>query len=334
MKNTVLIILGVLLMAACGQSYEETKQLTKKQRMEAARKDSAALKVAVMPTLDCLPLYVAQHYNLYDTLRGGVRLKYYKAQMDCDTAMERGRVEGAVTDLVRAMRMAKRGTKMRYVATTNAYWQLVSNRNSRVKLVKQLDDKMIAMTRYSVTDMLADAAIDSAKLDKDRVFKVQINDVSVRLLMLQNNEMDALWLTEPQSTCARLMKHNVVYDTKKEDLRLGALVFREKEMQRQARSLQLKLFVDAYNKACDSINKYGIHHYSRLIASRCRIKDNMADSLPNRLKYDHAVGPREIDFTLAEKWLGKNEKPKEKKAAAAKTTGKKAKNKKVKGKKK
>ena len=77
-------------MAACGQSYEETKQLTKKQRMEAARKDSAALKVAVMPTLDCLPLYVAQHYNLYDTLRGGVRLKYYKAQMDCDTAMERG----------------------------------------------------------------------------------------------------------------------------------------------------------------------------------------------------------------------------------------------------
>ena len=73
MKNTVLIILGVLLMAACGQSYEETKRLTRQQRREAARKDSAALKVAVMPTMDCLPLFVAQHYHLYDTLRGGVR---------------------------------------------------------------------------------------------------------------------------------------------------------------------------------------------------------------------------------------------------------------------
>ena len=162
MKNLIICIVGVLLLAACGQSYEETKRLTREQKREAARKDSAALKVAVMPTMDCLPLFVAQHYHLYDTLRGGVRLKYYKAQMDCDTALMRGRVEGSVTDLVRAARMAKQGTKLRYVATTNAYWQLISNRNSRVKQVKQLDDKMIAMTRYSVTDMLADAAIDSA----------------------------------------------------------------------------------------------------------------------------------------------------------------------------
>ena len=255
MKNLIILFIGVLLMAACGQSYEETKRLTRQQRMEAARKDSAALKVAVMPTLDCLPLYVAQHYNLYDTLRGGVRLKYYKAQMDCDTAMERGRVEGAVTDLVRAMRMAKQGTKVRYVATTNAYWQLVSNRNSRVKQVKQLDDKMIAMTRYSVTDMLADAAIDSAKLDKDRVFKVQVNDVFVRVQMLQNNIMDVLCLTEPQATWARTMKNPVVLDTRDLGWQMGVIAFREKEMQRQARGKQLELFVKAYNQACDSINK-------------------------------------------------------------------------------
>ena len=129
MRNLIILFLGVLLLAACGQSYEETKRLTREQKREAARKDSAALKVAVMPTMDCLPLFVAQHYNLYDTLRGGLRLKYYMAQMYCDTALMRGRVEGSVTDLVRATRMAKQGTKLRYVATTNAYWQLISNRN-------------------------------------------------------------------------------------------------------------------------------------------------------------------------------------------------------------
>ena len=90
MKNLIILFLGVLLLAACGQSYEETKRLTREQKREAARKDSAALKVAVMPTMDCLPLFVAQHYHLYDTLRGGVRLKYYKAQMDCDTALMGG----------------------------------------------------------------------------------------------------------------------------------------------------------------------------------------------------------------------------------------------------
>ena len=306
MKKIVpIIIIACLLLAACGQSYEETKRITRQQRREAARKDSAALKIAVMPTLDCLPMYVAEHYQLFDTLRGGVRLKFYKAQMDCDTALERGRVEGAVSDLVRAMRMDKRGTKMRYVAVTNAYWQLVANRNARVRQLKQLDDKMVAMTRFSATDMLTDRVVDSVKLDKDRVFKVQINDVYVRLLMLQNNEMDALWLTEPQATVARLLKHNIVYDTQKEDLQLGVLAFREKEMQRQVRSKQLELFVNAYNQACDSINKYGVLHYRNLIVKRCRMKANMVDSLPKTMKYEHAHGPREKDVELVEKWLGK-----------------------------
>jgi NitT/TauT family transport system substrate-binding protein len=304
-KKTVLIILGVLLLAACGQSYEETKRRSSQQRREAAKKDSAALKVAVMPTLDCLPLFVAQHYNLYDTLRGGVRLKLYKAQMDCDTALERGRVEGMVTDLVRAVRIAKKGTKMRYVAATNAYWQLVSNRNSRVKQVKQLDDKMIAMTRYSVTDMLADAAIDSAKLDKDRVFKVQVNDVFVRVQMLQNNIMDVLCLTEPQATWARTMKNPVVLDTRDLGWQMGVIAFREKEMQRQARGKQLELFVKAYNQACDSINKYGVAHYREIINSRFKLKKELVDSLPKDLKFAHAKGPRQEDMERAEKWLEK-----------------------------
>ena len=280
--------------------------MSRQQRQEAARKDSAALKVAVMPTLDCLPMFVAQHHELFDTLNGGVRLKFFMAQMDCDTALERGRVEGSVTDLVRAACMAKRGTKMRYVATTNAYWQLVTNRNSRIRQLKQLEDKMIAMTRYSVTDMLADFAVDSAKLDKDHVFKVQVNDLSVRMQMLQNNIMDALCLTEPQATIARTMKHTVILDTRSLGWQMGVLAFREKEMQRQARGKQLELFVKAYNQACDSINKYGLTHYRDVIAKRCKLKKEMVDSLPKNVKFAHATGPRQEDIAIVEKWMQKN----------------------------
>ena len=305
MKKTIIIMItGMLLMAACHQSYEETKSQKRMSRLEAQKKDSAALKVAVMPTLDCLPLYVAEYYQLYDTLRGGVRLKFFMAQMDCDTALERGRVEGMMTDLVRAKRMEMRGMKLRYPTVTNAHWQLIANRNARVKQLKQLDDKMVAMTRFSATDLLTDRVIDSVKLDRDRVYKVQINDLSVRLLMLQNNEMDALWLMEPQATAARTMKHGVVYDTRKEDLQLGVMAFREKEMRHQERGQQLELFVKAYNQACDSINKYGVLRYRDLIVKHCKMKANMVDSLPNDIKYVHARGPREQDIALVEKWLG------------------------------
>lgn len=308
MKNWMMFLGCLLLFSACGQSYEETKRLSREQRRAAARRDSAALKVAVMPTLDCLPFYVAEHYELLDTLRGGVRLKQFMAQMDCDTALQRGRVEGAVSDLVRAKLMERQGLKLRYMTATSGHWQLVTNRNARVRQLKQLDDKMVAMTRFSVTDMLTDRVVDSVKLDRDRVFKVQINDVSIRLLMLQNNEMDALWMPEPWATAARTLKNAVVYDTQKEDLRLGVVVFREKEMQHPERSQQLALLVKAWDQACDSINKYGVRYYRNLIVRRCKVKGNLIDSLPDRVRYEHAVGPRQKEVEMAEKWLKKKGK--------------------------
>jgi ABC-type nitrate/sulfonate/bicarbonate transport systems, periplasmic components len=305
MKKIVFAIIGLMLLVACGQSYEETKRQNRQQRREAMRKDSAALKVAVMPTLDCLPMYVAEYHQLFDTLNGGVRLKHFMAQIDCDTAMERNRVEGTVTDLVRALRMTKRGMPLRYVAATNTYWQLITNRHSRVHQLKQLDDKMIAMARFSVTDMLSDLIVDSLKLREDHVFRVQINDLSVRMQMLQNNEMDALFFPEPWATKARMGKNIVVFDTRKPDMQMGVIAFRDKEMRRPERHKQLELFVKAYNAACDSINKYGFRHYRDLIVKNCGVEATVVDSLPKDIKYQHAIGPRQKDIERAQNWLSK-----------------------------
>mgnify|MGYP002623119014 FL=1 len=297
--------MSLVLLTACGQSYEETKRKNRLLRIEAHRKDSAALKIAVMPTLACLPLYVAEQEQLFDTLNGGVRLKPFKAYIDCDTALERKRVEGSVSDMVRAACIEKRGTKLRYVAVTNAYWQLITNKNSRIHQLKQLDDKMIAMTRFSVTDMLSDMIVDSVKLRDEHVFRVQINDVDVRMQMLQNNEMDALYFEEPLATMARQAKNAVVLDSRSMDMQMGVVVFREQEMRHPERHKQLDLFVKAYNAACDSINKKGIRHYRDIVMKKCGVAVAVVDSLPKNLKYQHAVGPRQKDVDRVQKWLNK-----------------------------
>jgi NitT/TauT family transport system substrate-binding protein len=254
------------------------------------------LKIAVLPTLDCLPLFVAQQEQLLDTLNGGVRLKMYQAQMDCDTALERHRVEGMVTDLIRAMRPNDKGTKIRYVAVTGAYWQLIANRLSRIRQIKQLNDKMIGMTRFSATDLLSRRVADSVKLNEEHLFKIQVNSLNVRMQMLQNNEIDAVWLTEPQATMARLYKHPVIFDSRSTGLQLGVIAFREQEMRRQARGHQLQLLVEAYNKACDLINEKGVKHYKKLIMDRCQVRAAVVDSLPSDLRFEHARGPRQQDM--------------------------------------
>lgn len=305
MKHILWFLVATAIAASCGQSYEEQKELSRQERKRMAREDSAALKVAVMPTLDCLPLYVARMYNLFGTLGADVRLKPYTAMMDCDTALAGKRVEGAVTDVVRACRIEGEGVALDYVAATNAYWLLITNRNARIKQLKQLDDKMVAMTRHSATDLLAELAVDSAKLQPERVFRIQVNDVHVRMQMLRNNEMDAMLLTEPQATAALAEKHAVLMDSRKVDFRPGAIVFRSEVVKDSTRRKQMDVFIKAYNIACDSINKNGVGKYRSLIAQYCGVKENVVDSLPVGIKFAHAAPPRQADKDRAAKWLAK-----------------------------
>ena len=131
MKRLIIGLSLLALLVGCGMSYEETKRLRQEQQKQALREDSVALKVAVMPTLDCLPLFVAEDREMFDTAVD-IRLKEFTAQMDCDTALQRGRVEMAITDLVRVEKMKRlKGEKVKpgYVTATNAYWLLIGNRN-------------------------------------------------------------------------------------------------------------------------------------------------------------------------------------------------------------
>ena len=304
MKRLLYLMVALLLIVGCGQSYEDTKRQNREQRLRLMREDSAAFKVAVMPTLDCLPVYVAKERQLFDTAVD-IRLKLFTAQMDCDTALMNKRVEVSITDLVRAERMMKQGVPLKYIASTNAYWLLISNRQQRINDLKHLDDKMLAMTRYSVTDMLGRIAVDSAKLKPERVFRIQVNDVNIRLKMLENNEMDALFVTEPQATQALLAKHRVLLDTRKMDMQMGAFVSRTDSMSDKNRQRQMAAFLKGYNAACDSINQYGVRNYTAVIRKYYSVSEQALKRLPDSLKFMHAADPRQKDIETAQKWLGK-----------------------------
>ncbi len=302
----IIIIYAAVLFAACGSSSEDQELQARKDRVLAARQDSAALKIATTPTLDCLPLFVGVADSAFQRAGVDVRLRARTNQMDGDTLIRGGYVEGFVTDLVRAERLQKLGTELRYVAATNAQWQIISNKAGRIKELKQLADKMIAITRFSATDMLADAAIDSAK-PKNDVYRVQVNDVNLRAKMLMANEVDAALLPEPQATHARLAGHPVLASSADKNLRLGVIAFREKALKDKNRQKQLDTFVKVYNAICDSINSCGLAHFAGIIKEYTGADEKTISKLP-KLRYTHAAPPRESDEDRARKYAAAIEK--------------------------
>ena len=293
MKYLLRALTAVIVMAAfsaCGPSSNDIKEQKRKYQV----RDSLAFKIATTPTLDCLPVFIAEERGIFDTLGVDVSVKQMNAALDCEEALRKNEVECAFSDLMRTERLKRKGIAIDYITATNAYWQFILNSKARLTEGKQLGDKMIAMARYSATDYLATLGIDSMK-PSNSVFRIQVNDVNVRLMMLLNNEMDAVMLTEPQATVARLAKHPVVMDSRDKGIWLGVVAARPSRIADNFRHQQLQRFTKAYNAACDSINRFGLLHYADVIKAYCKVDDATIKALP-KMSFQHVGAPRQRDI--------------------------------------
>lgn len=293
-----LLILAVLTLVSCGKSDKELQAERQAQKLAEREAYQKAYKIAVMPTMDCLPAYLLKDSLLYDTAKVDIRLCRFNAQMDCDTAMIGGSVQAAFSDLVRTERLKHRNkVLMHYLTDTNLNWQLIADKDSKLKQLSDLSDKIVAMTRFSGTDLLTDMAVKKAK-PKYQVFRVQINDVLVRLAMLQNHEIDAYWFTEPQITKALSADNNSLFNSEDAGVHLGVVAIMDKVRRQDEEAA----FAEAYDKAVEQINKNGVKYYSALIQKYMKVDESVVRALPD-IKYTKIGPPRKADLLMARNFL-------------------------------
>ena len=293
-----LLILAVLTLVSCGKSDKELQAERQAQKVAEREAYQKAYKIAVMPTMDCLPAYLLKDSLLYDTAKVDIRLCRFNAQMDCDTAMIGGSVQAAFSDLVRTERLKHRNkVLMHYLTDTNLNWQLIADKDSKLKQLSDLSDKIVAMTRFSGTDLLTDMAVKKAK-PKYQVFRVQVNDVLVRLAMLQNHEIDAYWFAEPQITKALSADNNSLFNSEDAGVHLGVVAIMDKVRRQDEEAA----FAVAYDKAVEQINKNGVKYYSALIQKYMKVDESVVRALPD-IKYTKIGPPRKANLLMARNFL-------------------------------
>ena len=293
-----LLILAVLTLVSCGKSDKELQAERQAQKVAEREAYQKAYKIAVMPTMDCLPAYLLKDSLLYDTAKVDIRLCRFNAQMDCDTAMIGESVQAAFSDLVRTERLKHRNkVLMHYLTDTNLNWQLIADKDSKLKQLSDLSDKIVAMTRFSGTDLLTDMAVKKAK-PKYQVFRVQVNDVLVRLAMLQNHEIDAYWFAEPQITKALSADNNSLFNSEDAGVHLGVVAIMDKVRRQDEEAA----FAAAYDKAVEQINKNGVKYYSALIQKYMKVDESVVRALPD-IKYTKIGPPRKANLLMARNFL-------------------------------
>jgi len=256
---------------ACGGGSDKAETPPKSTDTELLHSDSAALKIAVMPVECCLPAFLVVERGLTDKAGLTLKLVVYNSQMDQDTAIARGHVEGMYSDSVRVAFLKSRGEKLTVCRQTNAYWLLVSNKLSRINRIEQLSDKIIAQTCYSAIELFTQNLLNATKTTAD-VYKVQVNDVNVRYNMLLANNIDALWLPEPYASAALSYGHKKLADSRKLNAHIGVIAFADKAVNDKQRKVQIDKFLACIDEATDSISIYGASHYADVAAKYFTVK--------------------------------------------------------------
>ena len=298
-RHSLLAIIATIMLAYCSQRQEATQF-----DADSTGIDTTVLRVAVMPAINCLPVFYAERTGLADSLGLEMELLRYQAQMDIDTAITFGHADIAYTDLIRIAKLNKAKVTLSAFASCDEPISLISLKTKRVKQVNQMKEQMIAVSRLSATDYWCDRLLDSTRTSYDDIYRPQVNDVRLRAEMLRQGLIDAAMMGEPYATWMTMLGHKRLFLSKGKQPQLYAWA------NISATKKQQKIFHDILKEATEQLGKPSEAALLRdILKQEYQLPPALVDSIELQpVRQASAVRP--ADTEEAEKWLSKRTRKK------------------------
>lgn len=286
----ILSFLGLIgLFGSCGQ--------TEKVKMDT---DSTALKLGVLPTMECLPFYYADSIGIFDSLGIDVKLVTFEAAMDADTAFVNGRIDGIVTDLVKECIWRGNGDTAHVAMVGDLRLWLVTAPKARLLKAESIKEKIIGITRHSSVDYFADKILESVKLQSTELNKPQINNLRLRGLMVDQDQYDGAILPEPYASEA--VARGAKRLTGTEDLKLtNLLCVLFNDSVSQVRKDEIQKIRQAYDMAVFALNTDTLSNVLDFIPEQQRIP--LPDTLFKYVPMKPSITYDDTMMTDVKKWV-------------------------------
>ena len=286
----ILSFLGLIgLFGSCGQ--------TEKVKMDT---DSTALKLGVLPTMECLPFYYADSIGIFDSLGIDVKLVTFEAAMDADTAFVNGCIDGIVTDLVKECIWRGNGDTAHVAMVGDLRLWLVTAPKARLLKAESIKEKIIGITRHSSVDYFADKILESVKLQSTELNKPQINNLRLRGLMVDQDQYDGAILPEPYASEA--VARGAKRLTGTEDLKLtNLLCVLFNDSVSQVRKDEIQKIRQAYDIAVLALNTDTLSNVLVFIPEQQRIL--LPDTLFKYVPMKPSITYDDTMMTDVKKWV-------------------------------
>ena len=213
-KRFGVILLGLaILLSACAPAIQVTT--------EAPASELITLKIAVLPIIDTLPMYIAQQEGLF--AKHGVNVEFVPVASapERDQLIAAGQADGMVNETISTMLFNKDQIQvqaLRYALrpTENAgHFFIIASAQSGITDAQGLKGVEIGVSQGTIIEYVTDRLLQAEGLTSDEIKTIAVPKIPDRMALLASGELSAGVLPDPLGALAVQQGAVIVLDDSK-----------------------------------------------------------------------------------------------------------------------
>jgi NitT/TauT family transport system substrate-binding protein len=234
------LVLGALAVSACAQPTAapggvDTPAAQVTPAQVASSGEQPTVKIAVLPILDALPMYVAQQEGLFE--KNGIKVEFIPAASaaERDQIFASGQVDGMINDSVSTLFYNQDQPQIQIVrmartATSDfPQYQVLASPKSGFTSVQDLKNVEIGISQGTVIEYITERLLEAEGLKPEEIKTIAVPKIADRMTLLESGELKAATLPDPLSSLARQSGATlIVDDTKHPEYGYSVYSFRKK----------------------------------------------------------------------------------------------------------
>jgi NitT/TauT family transport system substrate-binding protein len=219
----------------------------------------ATLRMALLPILDNLPMYVAQQEGLFEKHNVKVEFIPTGSAAERDQIIAAGQAEGMINETISTLLYNKDKPQVQIVrfartATPSAsQYSILGSANSGIKSAQDLRDVEIGISEGTIIEYVTDRLLEAEGLSVGDYKTIAVPKIADRMALLASGELKAATLPDPLSSLAIQQGAVIaVDDTKHPEYGYSTYAFLLSVIENQPEAI--RGFLAAIEEAIDLIN--------------------------------------------------------------------------------
>jgi NitT/TauT family transport system substrate-binding protein len=166
------------------------------------------LKIAVLPILDALPMYVAQEKGYFE--EQGVQVEFIPvgSAAERDQVMAAGQADGMINDLVSTVLYNQDSPQIQIISFSRTatsefpQFRILAAKDSGINSIEDLKGVEIGISEGSVIEYTTDRLLEAEGFSPLDIVTIAVPSIPVRMSLLDSGELKAANLPDPLSSLA------------------------------------------------------------------------------------------------------------------------------------